>query len=689
MGRMLRIWICLLCMPVLFCVSTQAEEHCMLVPLSLEHRVQAATLIVEGAVKNSKSYWDAEHKMIYTVHEVQLTKLFKGQVPGKELTIVTEGGTVDNEAIYHTATLQLRPGVTGIFLCTPSPVRIGPGNQPQFTVYSSLQGFVRYDPVMRTATDPFAIFQDADMIRNRIVALTGVPFAVLGPDPFGADRAPASGMKTTATPVITSFSPASTPGGIETQLTINGSNFGATQGTGYVEFPNANDGGLSYVRPLAADYVSWTNNSIVVRVPSNAVIPAGCAGTGNFRVTNSDPATGTSPSPLTIPWTYTNFESGGVPYRADLINDNGAGGYTFQYASSFASNTAAVGAFERALDSWCVTQVNWTSGTTTSTNVIASDGINLVRFDTGPQLPAGVLGRLTSYYSGCGPAGGPYNWYVNEMDIAFDDGANWQYGPALPSFSQYDFESVAVHELGHGHQLNHVINTTDVMHYAIANSQVRRTPSTDDVNGGTYVVTNSLVANSCGPTPMIPSPCPLPVTLLSFTGKRVEGEGIVLSWEVADEDDIDGYEVTRSRDGQSYDIIGFVKATNGSVNEYQFTDTDPQGESFYRLNIKEMDGSVSYSRIVRIRPVDQAGTVSVYPNPMGSTITITADGDLLDGGELTMVAADGRVVRRLVFSPLSGMQDISLPVADLPAGMYFYRIRSREGKSFTGRLFKP
>ncbi len=63
---------------------------------------------------------------------------------------------------------------------------------------------------------------------------------------------------------------------------------------------------------------------------------------------------------------------------------------------------------------------------------------------------------------------------VAELDIEFDSTYNWNYGPGAPAFSQYDFESVAVHELGHGQQLGHVINSAEIVHYSISNGQTKR-----------------------------------------------------------------------------------------------------------------------------------------------------------------------------------------------------------------------
>jgi len=79
-----------------------------------------------------------------------------------------------------------------------------------------------------------------------------------------------------------------------------------------------------------------------------------------------------------------------------------------------------------------------------------------------------------------------------------DDGASWNYGPGATVGANYDFESVMLHELGHGHQLGHVIEPgTDVMHYAIPNATDKRTLTANNIAGGNTVMANSTAANTC------------------------------------------------------------------------------------------------------------------------------------------------------------------------------------------------
>ena len=78
-------------------------------------------------------------------------------------------------------------------------------------------------------------------------------------------------------PYLTGISPTRARTG--ERLTLTGGNFGTRRGTGYVLF-------ASNVRPSAADYVSWSNSRIVVKVPARAQ-------SGNVQVATSNGRSGT------------------------------------------------------------------------------------------------------------------------------------------------------------------------------------------------------------------------------------------------------------------------------------------------------------------------------------------------------------------------------------------------------------
>lgn len=116
---------------------------------------------------------------------------------------------------------------------------------------------------------------------------------------------------------------------------------------------------------------------------------------------------------------------------------------------------------------------------------------------------------------------------------------------------------------------------------------------------------------------------PLPVTLISFTGKKVEN-GNLLTWQVADEKNFAGYEIERSFDAKKFERIGQLNspASSGAGRkDYTFADKNSgiissSSVLYYRIKMVDEDGSFAYSKILSIENHSNQGQVgSVYPNP--------------------------------------------------------------------------
>ncbi|HEV2829765.1 MAG TPA: DUF4214 domain-containing protein [Pyrinomonadaceae bacterium] len=530
--------------------AVAADGYCMLSPLSLQERTAASALIVEGEVVSQESFWDAPHYNIYTRNLINVYKVFKGNVSSTQIEIVTEGGTVGLQKQVTTPALALANGEMGVFFCEPSAI-IDPLKQTSaqsFVAYGSVQGFIHYNLAEGTASEPFRIYSGIESeLYDSIIDLTrSAPREVAANLKLAGRATSESNLAPTVVPTLSSFSPTTITAGTDQVLTIVGTGFGATQGTGFVEFNNADNGGATLVKPLATDYVSWTDIEIKVQVPTRTIGAAGTAGTGTIKVTNSDPASVTSAGTLTIEYAYSNVGDTGtsgvspqVSQMPDHVNANGSGGYTFTMDTGEFTPTTADDAFLRAMNTWtCASGINWTT-TTGAIDTIAKDGTNAVRFDDGAELPAGVLGRATSWYDGCAITAGYFTWQVSEIDVAFNDATTWQFGPAAPGAGQVDFESVALHELGHGHQLGHVISAGAVMHFSIGAGDNRRVLSGADQAAGRYIQSRSVVANICGTGPMISAtgtgcaptaaPAILSGQITTADGRGVPGVTVTLS----------------------------------------------------------------------------------------------------------------------------------------------------------------
>lgn len=476
---------------LLFLGTTNAQ---MLREIPISTQMEHSSLVIEGKVVKKQSHWTLDKKSIYTINTVQVYKAFKGE-PLTTLNVITLGGVIGLEAQTVSPSLQLSVGDVGVFMLLPENNSNFASASSIYKTYSDLQGFYKYNLHEAVAANPFKKYTKiSDNFYTKLQQLSRQNYTKI--KPF---KTSVTANKTALAVSISGVSPLVASAGTKTVVTLTGNGFGTTKGK--VGFKDANNGGASYYYALDNEILSWTDTQIEVEIPSRA-------GTGNIIVEHqSDGTSATSSENLNITFSQQTVNSSGNTYVTHLSNQNTSGGYTWQMHTDFNANTAAKEAFMRAFNVWrCDTSVYWDLGDTTTTDEAANDEINVIRFDNGNELPEGVLGVCTSYFNGCS-VGDNLEWFVKGLDIVFNDTTNWNYATSNPNSNQYDFESVAAHELGHGHQLGHVIDNTKMMHFSIVNGEVKRTLSTEDKAGGDYIFQRSFTTGVCNQQSMIAFDC--------------------------------------------------------------------------------------------------------------------------------------------------------------------------------------
>ena len=134
----------------------------------------------------------------------------------------------------------------------------------------------------------------------------------------------------------------------------------------------------------------------------------------------------------------------------------------------------------------------------------------------------------------------------------------------------------------------------------------------------------------------------LPVTLVSFGGKN-NGYTNVLSWDAANEQNLNYYELQRSTDGQNF---SFVSQTNASgKNNYSYTDnitTEASSIFYYRLKSVDKDGNFKYSEVIKINMPPNGKFAEVNPNPFKEKLLVTIQSPTQDKATLILTDLSGR-----------------------------------------------
>ncbi len=289
----------------------------------------------------------------------------------------------------------------------------------------------------------------------------------------------------------------------EHEMIIEGNGFGTS--VGQILLPNADVGGLGFTEiEIGADLIHWTDTEIRFKIPN-------AAGTGLMKIMSAD-KTEIGEAPINIKWSLNPIyhDNQSLPevvrQRVHFVDVNTSGGYTVKVntTTGFANNSEAVAALERAIAKWqCSSEVNWVLDVSGTSSEASRDGFCIAHFSK--DLPEGVLAIATSRFSARKNSSCPFfsaMWRLSEFDIAFADpsilpsGFEWNFSAGNPSTFQYDFESIALHELGHAHGLAHVIDESSVMHFSISNGEAKRTLSEHELAGAAHKMDFSL-SESC------------------------------------------------------------------------------------------------------------------------------------------------------------------------------------------------
>lgn len=186
-----------------------------------------------------------------------------------------------------------------------------------------------------------------------------------------------------------------------------------------------------------------------------------------------------------------------------------------------------------------------------------------------------------------------------------------------------------------------------------------------------------------------PEEAPLPLKVTAFLLRPV-GDKVEVQLHVADETNIEQYELQRSNDGIVFSPIATAKANNNPYpGHYTFTDPKPFSLNFYRIKIYERDFPAHYTPVKSIA-FDAAGlTIRLAANPVISNISLELNIGTTQKISFYLFDSHGRLIKNwggMTFS--KGPQRLELNAADLPTGYYYLQAITSLGERKTIPLVK-
>ena len=173
----------------------------------------------------------------------------------------------------------------------------------------------------------------------------------------------------------------------------------------------------------------------------------------------------------------------------------------------------------------------------------------------------------------------------------------------------------------------------------------------------------------------------LPIILSSFTS-TVDGNRVILNWQVESDLTTKLFEVERNLDVTKFETITSIFGSNSSIaRKYNFIDTKPSNASvvYYRLKMFDKDGTITYSKMLSVNTKNSSNYVSnVYPNPVkkGQNVNIELVSDKEQTASFIIVNTLGKIISAKEKNITKGFNNVSFKMGNyLAADNYFLQIK--------------
>lgn len=165
----------------------------------------------------------------------------------------------------------------------------------------------------------------------------------------------------------------------------------------------------------------------------------------------------------------------------------------------------------------------------------------------------------------------------------------------------------------------------------------------------------------------------LPVSWLSFNIENKVGNEIILSWQV-EEYNVQSYIIEQSNNGKEFKQLTILESKGNGKNTYSFNLKNSSKESlYYRLKQVDLDGSFTYSKIVRTQNNNKV-EFSILGNPVKDILNVSIDNALVNE-TFQLLNTEGVILQ--VIKPQQTIFKIN--VSSYLSGTYF--LRSSNGKT--------
>ena len=179
----------------------------------------------------------------------------------------------------------------------------------------------------------------------------------------------------------------------------------------------------------------------------------------------------------------------------------------------------------------------------------------------------------------------------------------------------------------------------------------------------------------------------LGIHLLNFTATKATN-GVQVEWKTENEENYTNFTVERSNDeGKTFAVVGGAPADGGGSYSI-FDKMPPTGTKLYRLKIEDLNGTITYSNIVRLIYGNNGGNdiannnISVYPNPTTGPVSLIINKSSgAPSFNIRIVNNIGALIKESNAIKSSWQTDMSR----LLPGAYFIQVINKNDNSLVGK----
>ncbi|MEZ4931529.1 MAG: T9SS type A sorting domain-containing protein [Saprospiraceae bacterium] len=190
----------------------------------------------------------------------------------------------------------------------------------------------------------------------------------------------------------------------------------------------------------------------------------------------------------------------------------------------------------------------------------------------------------------------------------------------------------------------------------------------------------------------------LPIELVDFQATAINETDAMLHWKTAAEIYSSHFEIERSRDGSTWQLVGktMSKGQGSSEQDYEFLDQhvfdqrSQQALFYYRLKMVDLDGSFEYSPVRSVIFSNEKDFImgKFFPNPVDrNDAGVQLEIYSIEEKEIVLNVHDvrGQLVARFAKQLTNRWQILTIDLGDLAAGIYQVKIVDGE-EGFTQRI---